>query len=132
MSIGFDPAGGSRSATLVPGYHTPVRYEVPVRRLDNYVCECVADPRRVKVVKIDVEGFEFAVLQGLQRFLSAGYRPLLVVEIKPWDVRRIGHSMAQFADYMERFGYAAHEMFDERRPVDLRAMSEMKNILFRA
>jgi FkbM family methyltransferase len=132
LSIGFDPAGESRNATLVPGYNTPARYDVPVRRLDSYVRECIAHPERVKAIKIDVEGFEFAVLQGAERFLSDGYRPLIVAEIKPWDVVRIGHSMAQFADYMERFGYAAYEMFDERRPVDLRRISQLKNVLFRA
>jgi FkbM family methyltransferase len=132
LSIGFDPAGESRNATLVPGYKTAARYDVPVRRLDAYISERVAHPERVKVIKIDVEGFELAVLIGSERFLSGGYRPLIVVEIKPWDVVRIGYSMAQFADYMESFGYAAYEMFDDRRPVDLRVMSEMKNVLFRA
>jgi FkbM family methyltransferase len=132
LSIGFDPAGESRNATLVPGYQTPVRYEVPVRRLDTYIRESVAHPERVKLIKIDVEGFELAVLKGSERFMSEGYRPLIVVEIKPWDVVRIGHSMAQFADYMEGFGYAAYELFDERRAVNLRGMSEMKNVLFRA
>jgi FkbM family methyltransferase len=133
LPICFDPDGESRNATLVPGYNAPKHYDVPVKRLDAYIRESVPHPEHVKVIKIDVEGFEFAVLKGLEGCLSkAGFRPLIVVEIKPWDVIRLGHSMSEFADFMGAFGYRAYDPIRERRSIDLRVMSEMEVVLFRA
>ena len=133
LTIGFDPIGEARNATLVPGYNTPIRYKVPVKRLDAYIYDSVAHPQRIKVIKIDVEGFEFEVLKGLERFLSgARFRPLIAVEIKPWDLAKIGHNMADFEDYMQTYGYGAYDMVDEGRRIDLRAMTEMEVVLFRA
>jgi FkbM family methyltransferase len=131
LPIGFDPAGESRNATLVPGQKHPVEYEVPVRTLDAYIRDCVAHPERIRVIKIDVEGFEFAVLEGLEGWLStARYRPLIVVEIKPWDLVKIGHSMAELDDFMRRFGYQGYDMVDEDRRIDLATMTEMDVVLF--
>jgi FkbM family methyltransferase len=132
LSIGFDPAGESRNATLVPGYNTPTRYEVPVKRLDAYIKESITRPESIKLIKIDVEGFEFAVLQGLEAFLAGtACRPLIVVEIKPWDVVKLGYKMADLESYMRRFGYEAYDLVDENRRIDLRAMTEMEVVLFR-
>jgi FkbM family methyltransferase len=133
LPIGFDPVGESRNATLVPGYNTPVRYKVPVKRLDAYIRDAIASPERIKLIKIDVEGFEFAVLMGVEAFLSGTpCRPLIVVEIKPWDLAKIGHNMTEFQDYMERFNYRAYDMVDENLRIDLLAMREMEVVLFRA
>jgi FkbM family methyltransferase len=133
LPISFDPAGQARNATLVPGYKYPTRYEVLVKRLDTYIHDSVVHPERIRVIKIDVEGSEFSVLKGLEKFLSgAGHRPLIVVEIKPWDVIALGHNMADFESYMRSFGYEAYDMVEQNRRIDLRAMREMEVVLFRA
>jgi FkbM family methyltransferase len=133
LPICFDPVGSSRNATLVPGYDMPVRYEVPVKRLDAYIREAIISPERIKLIKIDVEGFEFAVLKGLEGFLAGStHRPPIVVEIKPWDVAKIGHDMKQFQDYMGRFGYKAYDMVDENICINLLSMKDMEVVVFRA
>jgi FkbM family methyltransferase len=133
LPICFDPVGQSRNATLVPGYEMPVRYQVPVKRLDAYIREVIKSPERIKLIKIDVEGFELAVLKGLERFLADNtYRPLIIVEIKPWEVTKIGHDMKEFQDYMGRFGYKAYDMVDENIGIDLPSMRDMEVVVFRA
>jgi hypothetical protein len=68
-------------------------------------------PQRSRIIKINIEGFEFAVLRGVARLRSGGaYRRLIVVGIKPWDIRRLGHSMDESANYMEGFDYRAYDM----------------------
>ena len=49
------------------------------------VQDCIAeeDIPRVRVVKVDVEGFEIEVLRGLGRILARGSQLALVVEISP-------------------------------------------------
>ena len=132
LPICFDPVGSSRNATLVPGYDMPVRYEVPVKRLDAYIREVITSPERIKLIKIDVEGFEFSVLKGLERFLAENTnRPLIIVEIKPWDVAKIGHDMKEFQEYMGRFGYKAYDMVDESKFIDLPSMKDMEVVVFR-
>lgn len=55
-------------------------------------------PRRVSMVKIDVEGHELSALQGMRRLLERDH-PVLVVEGRATDV----------ADYMSALGYAYEE-----------------------
>jgi FkbM family methyltransferase len=132
LPISFDPQGDSRNATLVPGYQRPVRYTVAVTRLDSYIAMRINAPQRIKLIKIDVEGFEFAVLRGAEGFLGLTHcNAQIVVEIKPWEVERLGYTMREFSDYMASFGYQAYEMLNRGRTVDLTAMREIDVVLFK-
>jgi FkbM family methyltransferase len=65
------------------GYVTEVK--VPVRRLDDFLPEI--DPNSPpRLLKVDVEGHELAVLVGAQELLAA-YRPALLVEVLPLGPR---------------------------------------------
>jgi FkbM family methyltransferase len=133
LPIAFNPQGDMRNATLVPGKRAPQTREVPVWRLDDYIAEKIAAPHRIGIIKIDVEGFEFPVLQGLERFLaSTTCKPLIVCEIKPWEVANFGLTMRDFAGFMTGYGYRAHEMIQEKKTVDLAAMRDMETVVFRA
>jgi FkbM family methyltransferase len=133
LAIGFNPDGDMRNATLVPGTKTPQSREVPVWRLDDYIAENIATPERIGFIKIDVEGFEFPVLQGLDRFFAkSNTRPLIVCEIKPWTIQRMGHTMQDFDRMMKQFGYGAYDMVQETKSVDLTALPDMETVLFRA
>jgi FkbM family methyltransferase len=133
MPIAFNPEGDMRNATLVPGKQRPHTRTVPVWRLDDYIAENIDSPERIRMIKVDVEGFEFSVLQGLERFF-AGRRskPLIICEVKPWEIRNLGYTMQDFVIYMKRFGYQAYDMLQERKPVDIAALDDMETFLFRA
>ena len=132
LALSYDPNGDSRNATLVPGHNFPVAIQVPVVRLDEYLLQNVEKPARVKVIKIDVEGFEAAVLKGLQRFFEAGYRPLVVCEIKPWESTKLGQSMAQLEQYMQQFSYEAWSLLLPGKRVRLAELGDLETVLFRA
>jgi FkbM family methyltransferase len=86
VPISFEPEGEARNASLVPGKICSNTIQVPVKRLDDYIFANIPSPERIKVVKIDVEGFELPVLRGMEQFFArTRYRPHLVCEIKPWD-----------------------------------------------
>lgn len=70
-----DPVGVGAATTE----YSPTR--VPVTRVDT--CIPAGHVERVRLVKIDVEGFEVEVLNGLDRVLDAGKPLCLVVEISP-------------------------------------------------
>ena len=85
--------------------------EVPVRRVASVVPD--AQVTQVRLVKIDVEGYELEVLRGLESWFRAGGGPALIVELHPalWaegDERR-------FADLCRRYSLEPIALVDEDR-----------------
>ena len=92
---GFSNQGGSLSAVKVADDYMAV--EVETRRLDDL------DLRNVGFVKIDVEGFEQAVLDGARETL-ARERPRLLIEM---EERHTGVPIEAAIAAVERLGYRA-------------------------
>jgi FkbM family methyltransferase len=133
LPISYDPKGESRNATLIPGEQHGVTVNVPVKRLDDYIRSHILSPERIKLIKIDVEGFEFLVLRGLEGFLAtASHRPLIVCEIKPWEVKKLGFTIGDFEQYMRALGYYSYDMVDQNKRLDLAQLTDMEVLLFRA
>ena len=63
---------------------------------------------RVDVLKVDVEGYEYAVLEGAYRILRE-WHPSLLVEIKENHLQRAGHSKAKLIRYLTDLGYSTPE-----------------------
>jgi len=74
--------------------------EVEVVTLDEVLAE--AEPP--DTIKIDVEGYEFKVLQGARRILRE-FRPLIFLELHPVVLARWGTPIAEIHGFLEEFGY---------------------------
>jgi len=72
---------------------------VPTTTLDAYVAERKITPR---LVKIDVEGAEFLVLEGARNCLTA-CQPLLVIEIHQDERGEFDHT--RLKKYLDQYGY---------------------------
>jgi FkbM family methyltransferase len=72
---------------------------VPTTTLDAYVAEKRIAPR---LVKIDVEGAEFLVLEGARQCVAA-HKPILVIEIHADEQGFFDH--ARLNAYLEQYGY---------------------------
>ena len=131
LPIAFNPDGDSRNATLVPGKNFPEIREVPVHRLDDYIARHISSPGRIKLIKIDVEGFEFSVLKGLQKFL-ASFKPPVVCEIKPWELAKLDATLEEFDQFMKELGYTPYLFTQPHKAIRLSGMTEMDVVLFRA
>lgn len=70
--------------------------------LDAFTAE--RDINRVALIKIDVEGWEPAVLRGASRVLRTS-RPTLIFEYDPAYVHRSGASGEELADLLHQAGY---------------------------
>ncbi len=64
-------------------------YPVQARSIDSIVAE--REPRLVRLLKIDVEGFELEVLRGAQKTLERSPAPIVIFEFIDWAERRAGH-----------------------------------------
>ncbi|MDE3198390.1 MAG: FkbM family methyltransferase [Acidobacteriota bacterium] len=130
LPISYNPDGDSRNATLVPGKQSPATKQVPVRRLDEYAATQISSPERIRLIKIDVEGFEFPVLQGFEGFLKS-HQPQIVCEIKPWELKKLGATIGEFDRFMKSFGYRSYVITQMDTPIDLAKLDDMEVVVFR-
>lgn len=87
---------------------------IPSKKISNTIAvetttldieiEKYADPEKIKLVKIDVEGWELFVLKGGTKFLTQ-YSPVLMVEFTEVNFNAAGYSSKEVFAYMESLGY---------------------------
>lgn len=132
--LSFCANGGATEATLVPGLKSRDCVEtVAVKRLDSYIAERIRQPGRIRMIKIDAEGYEFPVLLGLKEFFaSRPYRPLIVCQMKPWTLGKLNYTADQVASYMSRWSYQAFDILNTWRRVEIRRLSDYRVVLFRS
>ena len=73
---------------------------------------------RVRLIKIDVEGFEFDVLRGLEALLDAGAQPAMLMELHPrlWA----GQDPVFFEEFCARHSLEVVPLFERDRPVPIK------------
>jgi FkbM family methyltransferase len=81
--------------------------KIEVDTLDNII-EQLNTNSPVSLMKIDVEGAEYDVLQGAEKILQK-YHPGLIVEIWQHDPARL----ARVKEYLQRFGYKNAQHLDK-------------------
>lgn len=79
--------------------------QVPVRRLDDLLAGS-----RVDLLKLDVEGYEWAVVQGAEHLLRANPALVVVTEYCPSAMLEAGGSPTAFLDRLARLGLVPHEL----------------------
>jgi FkbM family methyltransferase len=84
--------------------------------LDEYL-ESARVPS-VALIKLDVDGYECAVLRGAANTI-ARLRPRLVMEIAPYVLREAGHELSDLLEIISSFGYALkNQTTGARLPID--------------
>ncbi len=120
--------------TLVAGYKSGAEVrasiEVPVVRLDSYIE--AHELARIDLIKIDAEGFELPILEGLTGFFDTGERPTIICEIAPRAYPLMGREIRELVQLMSRFGYSARDIIDGKTAVDLPALKYVTDVLFLA
>ena len=118
--------------TMVPGFMSEQtikeNIEISVTTLDNYLFANGID--RVHLVKIDVEGFEFPVIKGFQKYLqTAEELPILLVEVAPAAYDKLNTSINKFANFMNDLGYVALTL-DLKYEVQVAVLKETTDVVF--
>jgi len=122
-------AGGN---TLVSNFMKPTtikeNIQVTVKRLDNYIKE--QQLKNIALIKIDVEGFEFPVLQGLENFfIETPLRPMILCEVTPNVYPLMEYQFKDLFDYMKKFGYSAFNLNDKK--IHWSTLKKTANVLFK-
>ena len=98
----------SSAATLYLSAETSYRV-VPRVSLDSALAEHAA----VAVLKIDVEGYELAVLRGARKLLAEKRPRLIMVEVHPWELSTVGASLEEVAHELAEAGYQVEKVRSE-------------------
>jgi FkbM family methyltransferase len=100
---------------------------VPVVKLDDYAAR-----RPVRLIKMDVEGAEPAVVAG-GRGLIASDRPVIISEVHPEQLARVSATTpAAFLDQLRVLGFSAHRILEHRigPPVAASDMTGVTTLVF--
>jgi FkbM family methyltransferase len=99
--------------------HGAAHASVECTTLDAFAFSLGID--RVKLVKIDVEGWELSVLRGAERLLRTA-RPVVVFEYDPAYISRSGGSGEALTALLARGGYTLLALRPRGRPVPISAL----------
>jgi FkbM family methyltransferase len=92
-------------------YGHPLQATLRIERVDERRLDTLVKGR-VDLVKVDVEGAELEVLEGMERLLDGPPPPALVLEWNPACLRRAGRDPASLPAFLANRGYAV-EVVDE-------------------
>ncbi len=86
--------------------------EIKTFIFDDLLEERRIDPKKIELVKIDVEGFEPLVLRGMSKVLTSA-SPTIVAEFSPRLMEQGGVDVEEFLSFMESAGYSASLITDK-------------------
>lgn len=69
---------------------------------------------RLDLVKMDLDGYELGALKSGRRTLEK-FRPVLVLELCPYILRREGATLEELADFLRSLGYSLRSLSGRRR-----------------
>ncbi len=79
--------------------------KIEVEVFDEFFCNNET-PKDIKIIKIDVEGYEFFVLKGMREFLSRTKNELLIFcEITPGAYSFLNHSLKDIFLFMKTYDF---------------------------
>ncbi len=119
--------------TIVPGWMKPHTIkeiiEINVIRLDDYIFE--NNIKKVSLIKIDVEGYEFPVLKGLSKFFMKKEKnlPHIIVEINPTACLQLDYKMRDLEVFMSKYHYKAFSL--DGSCIDIKKLEKIMDILFK-
>jgi FkbM family methyltransferase len=64
------------------------------------------------VIKMDVEGAEYDIVQGMHTLLGE-HHPLLIMEVHADGLARFGHTTSALFEYLESLGYSAERIWSQ-------------------
>jgi len=74
------------------------------------------DIKKLKLVKIDTEGAEHAILRGAGEWLTAETIPFIIAEVNGYGLNQLGTSKNELIEFMYSRGYLAFLLYLDGRP----------------
>lgn len=115
---------GNKNGTMIAAFNVswpldnsdvkPDPETVVVRCLDDYLSE--RGISKVDLIKLDVDGYEYKILQGASRLLKT-VQPILVMELGEYTLERFGDNAEEMLDFLKDCGYELYLETDLTKPI---------------
>ncbi|MHC4457064.1 MAG: FkbM family methyltransferase [Planctomycetota bacterium] len=116
-------------ANSMPKNIVKATVQVPVIRLDKYIKDNQLD--NISLIKVDTEGYEFFVFQGLSDYFTATKtRAPIICEISPRTYAFLDFTLTQLSEYMKGYGYNAFSIFNTAAEIDITKLRKITNVVF--
>ena len=89
------------------GVYGDMHEEVTVMTLDTFACE--HEITAVNFIKLDIQGGEYACLEGARELLSR-FSPIIITEVSPSDLECSGYSSYDLCSLLHNLGYQIHKL----------------------
>jgi FkbM family methyltransferase len=89
----------------------------------------VLNGRKVDLVKMDVQGWEGAVLKGMNELLASPNPPWIHLEICPHLLREAGSSFEEIHGILNQHGYSLRQADARQDPLDLDRVARLEGAL---
>lgn len=99
----YYPKNSGRHSLLDINPQTKKSVQVETIRLDDFLKSQGVDFKRIKMVKIDIEGYEPFALKGATELLK--HLPYLFIEFSPGLMRNANYDPAKFVKELSDFGF---------------------------
>jgi FkbM family methyltransferase len=111
--LGLEPDMERTSGKQMSGFFTvgstQRQVTVPVVRLDRYA-EAHLPGRAIRLIKIDVEGYEPEVLRGMQALLDAQRVDVMMMEVDVYSLNRLGTTVGALVNRLHKSGYHLYRL----------------------
>jgi len=74
---------------------------------------------KIDVIKMDVEGSEMGVLQGMTNLINKNDNLKIITEFWPIGLRRSGFSPTEFLNKLKEYGFTLYEIGQRTKPIDV-------------
>ncbi len=112
-NLGGNSLVASNNSWDESGYESEI--EVAVDRFDNFLSRSSLDPNKVASIKIDVEGNEFETVCGMEKYLEAGYEPIIWCEVRGPTSDRNPNSQRKVIDFLSGFDYMPYRIKNKKK-----------------
>lgn len=99
----YYPKNSGRHSLLDINPQTKKSVQVETVSLDEFLPKQNIGYDRIKLIKIDIEGYEVFALKGAVKLLQ--HLPYLFIEYSPTLMQKAGHDPAQFIHWLASFGF---------------------------
>ena len=104
--------------------------QISVQRLDDYIIK--NELSNISLIKVDVEGYELLLLEGLTKYLEKVKLnlPTIVLEVNPSAYPFIGKSLNDLKQFIDNYNYIALSI-DEKRILDVANLKKLTDIILK-
>jgi len=100
--------------------------EIALTRLDDYFA---ANMPPIDWIKMDIEGFEYQALLGMEKLIKAQKHLKILTEFSPAAMKEAGNDACDYLKLLQAWGFQLYSIDDLNTPLDIAALIQQVSII---